>query len=277
MVRDENTFALHDTSLHCWFHGEPCEVLTNEPAAKRFPILIEFLVSRGWVLKKDDRYKSLHIYNGKIDGGLECCVDGTGIHIEVKFFQNVANGENRNGGAYDFDKLKRMPYLIKMKFWKECAALKSLFRSWGLKETTDITPERAMDKIQKRRDRWERPSETWDVVKRDKRERTDANGNLLNDGDFRWAYDYTGHLICGKVYCEMNGNWMMAVNDNDVVYNLSCWKLFQCKPLSMGRRHFEASSRAAMIKRRLDEAVRKMDFEKAIPLRDAYLRYQKLA
>lgn len=108
----QGTLRRHDSTLSVWNENVDEHIETVYQAVKRY------LKRRGWPMVPDpatkERYPCLskHHYYGR-KGNLELKVSLSGRHLEVVCFQNVANVENRNGNYYDFDKMKRMPYLLR--------------------------------------------------------------------------------------------------------------------------------------------------------------------
>lgn len=79
---------------------------------------MNFLQECGFKVTKDPRieanYKCLskdHRYGKK--GSLEFKAERYPAGFKINFFQNV-EFKNPNGGEYDFDKLEKMPYLVKL-------------------------------------------------------------------------------------------------------------------------------------------------------------------
>jgi hypothetical protein len=125
-MTDKNTIRIHDSSFGVWWTAVDEDRMKKEV----YGPIIRHLRDRGWKIGEDPQIKKnypklnrTHRY-GRL-GNLEMEMRICGRCVEVEFFQNVANVENRNGGRYDFHKLDRMPYLLHL---KTIATLRSLTR-----------------------------------------------------------------------------------------------------------------------------------------------------
>src|SRR3546814_7722971 len=90
--------------------------------------LIRLLRRRDWKVGVDasvhQHYRCLSKYTRYCRlGGLEAQLELRGRTIEFGTYQNIANVDNRNGGRYDFDKLARMPYAMRLRALAELRAV----------------------------------------------------------------------------------------------------------------------------------------------------------
>lgn len=92
--------------------------------------VIAHLTARGFTMYTDDTISPLirDNYRSGKKGLLECDTEVMGCYFSVEFYQNVVT-ENRHGGKYDFDKLAKMPYLIRQQFWVEFDHIKTMLQA----------------------------------------------------------------------------------------------------------------------------------------------------
>ncbi len=115
IARNNGKIVFHDSSISVWEENVDETSMTNDVLAP----LIRTMRKLGWSVRADKKvkkhYRTLskkHRYCRK--GDLEAKIRLCGRHLEIKFFQNIANVTNRHGGEYDFDILERMPYLLRL-------------------------------------------------------------------------------------------------------------------------------------------------------------------
>ena len=116
MSAREGTYAVRDSKIVVL---EECVDQAGLRKAAFLPV-IAFLRKHGWAVGLDadvkKNYPSLspsRRYCRK--GDLEASLALSGRCLEFEMFQNVANVKNSCGGKYDFDKMNRMPYLLRKK------------------------------------------------------------------------------------------------------------------------------------------------------------------
>jgi hypothetical protein len=251
-----------DSTVHVWRDSAE-----SEESLKLMRKLLGVLYRHGWQLGRDPHtdkhYKCIGKYHRRgRRGDLEMKSDSCGRHVEIKFFQNVANVENRNGGEYDFDKLQKMPYLLRLRTQFEMAAIAAEAERLGFKFRRDRKPVDAMDFIRLKREK--NPHAGHERI-------YDYNcksgdGDLLEDGQFRCFYGYRGHLLGGTIYHNINNMWWVVTNPGGHPENVGSFRLFSWRPGLPRRRPYDPKG---SIEGKLSAAVRSEDFERAIGLRDA--------
>jgi hypothetical protein len=283
----------------------------RSPDWETFNRLLEVLRERGFAVSRDPRHeKNFPSLSGfhrlaaaKTPHGLiEVACEATPIGCGFEFFQEVVT-VNRNGGRYDFDKLEKMPYLIRKKFEGAVAAMVAHLSSRGFvpvervaspvrempirfrlgisEGTTAPATEAELSAAAKAffDDSWNGEYERKRGTMRFLRDETgwpaqseipadgrrDRDGNLIVQGAFRLFRDRGGRIARGRVYGGINGMWMVVYGpgQRDRTH-LSSLELFSGDPRSMPRR----SAKPRPLVSVLDEAVRRQDFERAIVLRD---------
>lgn len=129
----ERTFSIHDTAVHIW-SGTECD-------ARKVFIAVQSLLRRnGFTVGKDPKverdFKILSKYHREANHGeLKCKIEHAGIRVSIEFYQSIVF-TNPHGGEYDFDRLEKMPYLIRLRFQKSITALRSFLEKRGFADTT---------------------------------------------------------------------------------------------------------------------------------------------
>lgn len=217
------------------------------------------------------------------------------IGSKFEFYQEIVK-ENSNGGRYDFDKVKKMPYLVRKRFERAIAALKADLLAHGFTEKTKVTSpipdplayfnDRWDGEYEKRRGthRFDRDETGWPSTKElSSRDRRDHDGAELTHGALRYARDRKGYLLRGRVYGGINCMWMLiygpGLRDHT---HVSAHELFTCSPASVPRKQYPHPEggrvRAAeRVRRKMADAVKTEDFETAARLRDEARRIEACA
>jgi DNA (cytosine-5)-methyltransferase 1 len=147
-----------------------------------------------------------HAQKGDLEVKLECHPRQS----EVTFYQNVVI-ENPNGGQYDFNKLSRMPYLIRLRYLVERFHIINLLASLGFEDISEPTFDTLEGKIFhdiNTSGHWHgEPLLEWGLKQPDYN-RKDANGKPVVPGETKYFYEYeTKRLVRGVVYYDLNSMW----------------------------------------------------------------------
>ncbi|MGG5780721.1 hypothetical protein [Bacillus albus] len=220
MAKDELKFSVSGASVFVRVKGE----ISHPTLLKIFDMMRE----RGWFIQTDQRilrdYSCLaedHFEGKKGDLLFKSEKYPTGFKIE--FYQEV-NTINPNGGYYDFDKLKLMPYLIQFSFKLEVNYIKQVFNKEGYQEDSDPVFKTATDEVMhKVKICWH-----YSEGKTDQQpdyNATDKDGKRLKDGQVKYFRDHKGRLMRGTVYHNINNMWWVVINKS-YYRNLACFELF---------------------------------------------------
>jgi hypothetical protein len=224
------------------------------------------------------------------------------VGCKLEFFQEVVR-ENRYGGRYDFNRVAKMPYLIRKKFEGAMATLRMALVKHGFVDTSSIespvdarpiaerllvsegegtaaTPEaisaaalryfngRWNGDYEKRRgiNRFERDDTGWPAASQIAYGRHDRDGVELLHGDVRYFRDHKGYLVRGRVYGGINGMWTVIYGPGARDHtHLSSGSLFTCDPRKAPRKEHPRPQRLEAV---LERCVKQQKFERAIILRD---------
>ncbi len=124
-VRPPGTVVTNDASLIVWEEpGGKCGLPKGYDKDFRASVLhplIRFMRSRRWYVHQDPRilkhYNCLKKSHRRCwhPSGLQCKLKQGGRSLEIQFYQNRTKPDNPAGGEYDFHKMERMPYLLRLR------------------------------------------------------------------------------------------------------------------------------------------------------------------
>lgn len=195
--------------------------------------ILHALEAEGFCVEKDpvilEKYKSIskncwYGCRGDLQFGARKYNNG----FEIEFFQDVVH-ENSHGGRYDFHKLEKMPYLIKLQYTKYMKIVVETLKS--LVEVKDITQpigKTAEEEIviDLTCSFHMLPDKDFDIHELDGTDpgegygwggypgaTTDRDGKLIKNGDIKYFRQmYTGQLMRGRVYYRANQQFWVIIN-----------------------------------------------------------------
>lgn len=236
----EGKIRFHDASLQIWEDSIPSANSTDgfkqrdewEKTFKHqvFKRIVQQLNRLGWSVgtwDKAEQHKCISdAHRSCRKGDLEAELSVCGRCIEFNMWQDVTPSENRNGGRYDFNKVDRMPYLLRLEMHRTRAQIRdylcNVFTGYTFSQPEVSSPN--PDPLAYFNDKWDGAHEKNKGIHRFDRgpdgwpsdkelsswSRTDKDGVRLSHGDVRWCRDHKGRLIRGRVYGGINGMWMMV-------------------------------------------------------------------
>ena len=262
----DRTFSIHDSTISIWrLHADPSDWET-------YKSLRMALVRYGFTFHQCPRAKKYYrniahtIHTGKRqDVFFHSQI--TGRHTEFTFYEDVIR-DNSNGGRWHFDKLSKMPYLRRLRTKLAMKRIIDVLLSIGFtRDDRNVYPADALAAVMKHRRELEdfqgpefytRPQERYNTI--------DADGVVMKDGDVRYFWDYSGRLLRGTVYRNINNMWWVVCNQF-CYRNVANFQLFAWKP-EMGRRR---KLSGAAIQDRLDN-----ELNRSVKAKD-YAAIQRLA
>lgn len=204
MTKKHGTFRKTDTTVYvCLDDKDLCRHIFHSICR----MLRSYRFEIGMDPRIEEHHKILSKYHRRgRHGDLEVLLEYGEKSIEIEFFQNVVH-ENPLGGQYDFSKLKKMPFLIRMKFKWIIAKLFSCLNFHGL-ACIPSDPSWHNDPLGAfnasgwcgRPPKW--PTE--DELRSWRRE--DGDGQVINQGEWRYAI-ISGRAMRVRVYGGINGMW----------------------------------------------------------------------
>lgn len=297
----EQTFWIHDSSVMVGIEPTQKDRIGNwVPNWTNHNRLLRVLKRLGFSLKPDPNivkyyqiFTKYHRIGQSGDLFVHCQTYPTGS--EFVFYQEVIK-ENPHGGRYDFDKVKKMPYLVRKRFERAVSTLKIDLLSRGFIERTKVASP-IPDPLIYFNDIWDMPYERARGIHRFERDdtgwpsakalgswgRKDRDGAELTHGALRYARDQKGYLLRGRVYGGINGRWMMIYGPGSRDHtHVSSHELFTCSPGSVPRKQYPNPKKGRKkaverIRRKMTDAVKAEDFEAAARLRDVARRIEACA
>lgn len=196
-------------------------------------------------------------YAGQL-GDLKFKAERYSIGFKIDFYQDVS-AKNPNGGYYDFDKFRHMPYIIRlqyMKYMKKIVYFMNL--NFDVEDKTVYPHRLAEDKIKADYVRSPHyPQTDMDFNLSDLDGMTppewngtdDRDGRVIHNGEVKYFRNYDGRLYRGKVYHHINNMWWVILNRYEV-RNIACFELFDLSSEDNLRRMKDPSSSNAAQKYR---------------------------
>jgi UvrB/uvrC motif len=266
------SFTEHDATLGLWL-DDPRDPMVRKARNE----LVRLLRARGWRMGLDPetlkQYRCIakDHHRGKHPGGLEVKVLASGRHLEIVFFQNVANGENRHGGEYDFDRWQRMPYLIRLRYETEVRAISRLFTGLGLPDLQRVARGRtSVERIlNDRAGSWH--GRYWEREGADYNVKTPDGGRMVEG-----AVGYVrqrGRWVKGTIMIGLNNCHAIALPDGRTAFAPN-HDARMTPPDRLKGRSFDSGEIASRLKRLKDQAIKAEQFERAAVLRDLLAIHQ---
>lgn len=209
----------------------------GNPHWENFRDAMRFLGSIGFYVGEDKEIKRLYpILNDSHRAGryvnLKFKAEWHQNIFYIRFYQDVQH-ENPNGGYYDFDKLEKMPYLIRKQYELTESKLMDYFAGKGF--PVDYQENRMHGKAyiinayirschhpQKARFKLE---EVDGQTPENGQNAKDRDGEILRNGEVKYFRDWGGYLCRGVVYHNINNMWWVLLPCGDV-RNKACFDLF---------------------------------------------------
>lgn len=154
--------------------------------------------------------------------------------FEIVFYQDIVH-ENPHGGFYDFDKRQKMPYLIGLQYEKYMNLIvKKLKTLVEVEDKSSIRTKTAEEWVKARyveSCHYPQTDMNFDLRALDGQGHEgqyglDRDGKEIHNGDIKYfRYWYDGRVYRGRVYYDLNMNWIVILNKKDTRV-ISCWELF---------------------------------------------------
>lgn len=191
--------------------------------------ILHMLKNEGFKIKKDANvlkmFKKISkpYWYGK-RGELEFTAKKYPNGFEIEFFQNVIF-DNPNGGQYDFDKLSKMPYMIRLQYIVYMRKIVEMLKALTEVKNLTLPPVKTADEVI-RRDlayNWHFYKDMNFNLQTMDREpesyyRLDRNKIPIHNGDMKYFRDcFTGYIMRGRVYYRANMQWWAIINDRKAV------------------------------------------------------------
>lgn len=213
---------------------------TDNPHWANFTECMHYLSSIGFYVSEDKEIKknfpSLNMtHKAGGFGDLRFKASYHSQKFDIEFYQDI-NHENPSGGFYDFEKYKKMPYLIAKRFEWTKNKLIHFFEESGFIIEYQNSKYKGSDFLIDYYIRSEHfPQTEWfdlsDIdgqTTEDEYSHTDRDDNILYNGAIRYFRNANGYLCRGKVYHNLNTMWWVLMPDK-TVKNVAAFELFTLK------------------------------------------------
>lgn len=281
-IQRSGVVSFHDASLSVW--EEPEHV---DPDWERqfkhdvFARIVQQLNRLGWTCEVPPdmvrQYGASFARNHRHcrKGDLQADLRLGGRHIELTMWQDVANVSNPNGGRHDFEKERRMPYLLRLEMERTRRRIRDylchVFDGYVFAPPTLPRGFGALTALewieQDNRACWHYKPE---LGRRDGEDRsynnTSADGDCVRHGGRVWTTDWKGRVITGTAYYNINNMWWVVTGKYDC-RNVASFQIHTRPPADL-RVKRNATQRRQRLERELALAAKAMNFERATVLRD---------
>lgn len=265
MTRAPIDIRIHDSSFGIWQDNANDESFYTDV----FKPLVANFKKRGWKVTADPEtlkhYRSLSKFSRlAVKGDLHADIEIRGRNIAVQFWSEAAeSGGNSNGKRYDFDKLKRMPYLDRQRV---LLAFHRMGAWLGAMAPVSITNTNAfalspMERIEKgyaesphTKEELGRPTWSGDY------NRKTADGALLEHGQKVWFRNECGRFFHGAAYYNINNMWWVI--SGGVLRNKGSFELHANQPADL-RDKLHTRIRREALERLLRKAISGRDYRRA--------------
>lgn len=255
---------IHDSHLGIWQDDARDDSLLSEVYAE----LIRRMRTRGWSIRRDPRIHQHHRclssrHRLGARGTLRCEIELAGRTVKVEFWSTTAEQENRNGRRYDFNKMRRMHKLdrlrVELEFrrilsWLETIAPVKVKR----RDEHELPPLKRIEKSYA--GSWHKDKDLGRPVCESDYNRTSQDGALLEHGQTVWLPDGKGRIVRGIAYYNINNMWWVVAGGQ--LYNEGSRSLFSARPANL-RIKLNDRARRNRLEAELRLAVQRMDFQRA--------------
>lgn len=240
-----------------------------------FHIVMHALRRHGFKVEKDPLiekdYKTISRWHRQLSketprGTLYVSAEYFPAGMRLEGWQTVVS-DNPNGGRYDFNKLAKMPYQIRLTWLKLLRIVQRVLARKGI-EIESKKPEWEDDPLGAFNDGWtsarfRRGADGWpDESELKSWRQIDADGVPLRQGDYRYVigHDYRWWRV--RVYGGINGMWIGVSGAGITNHNASAYHS-RVDQQTLRRRAVKASIVNDRMTRKIVEAINAGQFRKA--------------
>lgn len=259
---------IHDASLGIWQED------ANDPSFRTdvFAPLLKAMARRGWKPRADPRilkhYRRLSpSHRIAARGDLRAEIKISGRVVEVQFWAETWPIANPNGRRYDFNKLKRMVYLDRLRVRLEMRRILDWLAPIAPvtvkgDESADTTPLQRIERCYAKY--WHTDKALGRPVCHQDYNRRSGDGGLLEHSSTVWFTDRKGRVGRGTTYYNINNMWWVVAGGE--LLNLSSREIF-CRPPSDLRTKLNGRQKRVRLETELAKVTRRMDFRRAETLK----------
>lgn len=225
------------------------------------------------LIYQDSRRSERECRRGDLQGRLQMNYGS----LKFEMWQDVANVTNSNGGRYDFDKEKRMPYMLRLMMEHTRRRLReyllNVFTGYAFDPGRDLKvgPGRygvtAMEAVLESRKHSGHYVEALGRARFSNEAEKSGDGLLLEDGMRVYAQDWNGRIVTGIALYSLGGNWTIVTGRYSSTHNVWHSQVYVNSPGALRRKRNESKGRKRL-EGEMSKAVAAMKFERAAQLRD---------
>ncbi|WP_421921641.1 hypothetical protein [Marinobacter salarius] len=282
-IKREGRVSFGDASINVWEEpGGPVQAEWEREFKRQvFKRIVQQLNRLGWrcEVPKDyiEQYSLSFAQSRRYcrKGDLEGFLDITGRHIKFEMWQSVANLTREDGnGKYEFDKEKRMPYLL----WLEMERTRRRIRDYLCNVFAGYEPnDRLRDGRHAERGPYGLTALEWVEQSNRSSGHYDselgrarinmainaraADGGTINHGARVFAIGYDGRVVVGTAYYNLNNMWWVVTGKYGLL-NVHSGAIYLKNPGGLRRKRNDRRRRSCL-ESELSKAVKAMDFRRA--------------
>lgn len=267
-MRAPLAIRIHDAHLGIWQENPQDPTFRSDV----YEGLLRLMKRRGWKFSADPyvlrHFRSLS-QNQRLGelGTLRCAIQISGRAVEVDYWSETALQSNLNGRRYDYDRMRRMHHLdrlrVELEYRRATAWLEAIAPVEVSRSADRDMP--ALDAIAKSyADSWHKDKVLGRPVCEYDHNRTAADGDLLEHGQTVWFPDSKGRIVRGTAYYNINNMWWVVAGGS--LYKEASRSLYGRPPAEL-RVKRNARARRARLEDELALATRRMQFLRAETLK----------
>lgn len=267
-MRPPLEIRIHDASIGIWQENAQDPSFQSEVYAE----LIRQMRRRGWSIRHDPNIKRNYTilspsHRLGARGTLRAATKITGRVVEVEFWSTTSKQVNRNGRRYDYDRMRGMHHLDRLRIELEFRRI----QVW-LETIAPVTVDRRLDRDVPPMERIQKGyAESWHsdkslgrpVCKYDSNRKA-GDGNLLEHGQTVWLPDRKGRIVRGTAFYNINNMWWVVAGGR--LFNEGCHALLGVPPVDLRTKRNERAHRSRL-EGELALATRRMQFLRAETLK----------
>ena len=263
-MRSPLSILIHDSHIGIWQDDPQDDTFRPEV----YGALIRQMRRRCWSIGRNDQtHRRFRILSPDqrvgARGTILCDIEISGHVVKVEFWSTRAKQSNGNGRRYDFDKMKLMSKLDRLRVecefrriiaWLETVAPVEVKR----RDDQDLPPMKRIEKGYA--ESWHSDKKLGRPVCNYDHNRKSADGQLLEHGQTVWIPDNKGRLLRGIAFYNINNMWWVVAGG--VLFNKGCFDIFAAAPGDLRKKRNERASRKRL-EAELQVAVQRMDYQRA--------------
>lgn len=286
-INREGTVSFGDASINIWEDPKRTSTAQWEEWEKRFrkqvfKRFIQQLNRLGWIVgewDEADEYRCIaHNYRTCKKGDLQGQLELSGRTIQFQMWQDVANITREDGkGRHEFDKEKRMPYLMHLEMQRTRNRLRdylcNVFAGYEFKDSSPNAKRRgpggltAMEWVERDlRSSGHFVEELGRARISMERNAISAEGETITHGDRVFTIDNKGRIVTGTAYYDLNSNWHVVTGKYGVLCSQAS-EIYLHNPGCLRVKRNERLRRQRL-ERELAKAIKAMDFKRAQVLKE---------